>query len=172
MVVMSRAWRIVRELTDRERAEVVGEIGVFDVGTVVYDFAGHTYGCVREPFIPVSMADGCGPFFAVPRSAVEEVVVPQPQSDPAELTQPVDVVAWLRALPVGAVLLSTREPERPRAWQVRPWHRYCGAHTRDEFTALVMAGSEEAYDVGDDEDAAMAAEEAPFRVLWTPEGGA
>jgi hypothetical protein len=89
-------------------------------------------------------------------------------ADPVELTEPVDVVAWLRALPRWTVLLSTRDPGRPRCWQVRPWYEYRGAGGGSEFTALVMAGSEEAYELGDDEDAAQVAAEAPFRVLWTP----
>jgi hypothetical protein len=91
--------------------------------------------------------------------------------DPAELTEPVDVVAWLRALSVGTVLLDEHEP--PRAWQVRPWCEY--AHRADprEFAALVMAGSEEAYELGDEQDVRMVAAEGPFQVLYVPpEGGA
>lgn len=90
--------------------------------------------------------------------------------DPVELTGPVDVVAWLRALPVGAVLLDGREP--PRVWQVRL--RYSEYHERlaeREFMALVMGGSEEFYELGDDEDAALVAAEGPFRVLWMPPVG-
>lgn len=81
------------------------------------------------------------------------------------------VVAWLRALPVWTVLLGAGESGRPRAWQVRPHWEYAGAVVSPgEFTALVMAGSDEAYDVGDDDDMAMVAAEGPFRVLWTPGG--
>lgn len=90
--------------------------------------------------------------------------------EPVELAEPVDVVAQLRALPVWTVLLSTREPERPRCWQIRPWYEYHGAHGGTEFTALVMCGSEEAYELGDDEDVVSVAHEGPFRVLWTPGG--
>jgi hypothetical protein len=91
--------------------------------------------------------------------------------DPAELTEPLDVVAWLRALSVGTVLLDGREP--PRVWQVRL--RCSDYHDRlqeREFAALVMGGSEEFYELGDDEDAGMVAAEGPFRVLYVPpEGG-
>lgn len=93
------------------------------------------------------------------------------EPEPTELTEPTDVVAWLRALPVGTVLLGLRDPERPRAWQVRPWYEYHGTGGGSEFTALVMCGSEEAYEVADDDDMATLAAEGPFRVLWTPGGG-
>lgn len=91
--------------------------------------------------------------------------------EPTELTEPVDVIAWLRALPVWTVLLSLHDPQRPRCWQVRPWYEYHGTGGGSDFTELVMAGSEEAYEMDDDEDMALVAAEAPFQLLWTPGGG-
>lgn len=94
------------------------------------------------------------------------------EAEPVELAEPVDVVAWLRALPLYAVLLDGRDPERPRCWQVRPWYEYahCGFADPREFVALVMTGSEEAYELADDEDMGIVAADGPFRVLWTPGG--
>ncbi len=94
------------------------------------------------------------------------------EPEPTELSEPVDVVAWLRALPLDTVLLDSHTP--PRAWQVRPWVEYSYGHLTAprEFTALVMAGSEQAYELADDEDAVIAAGEGPFRVLHRPQGGA
>lgn len=94
------------------------------------------------------------------------------EPEPVEVTDPLDVVAWLRALPVGTVLLDEKQVP-PRAWQKRPWHEHTHCYDRPsplEFEALVMAGSEEAYDLRDDDDTAMVAAEGPFRVLYMPPG--
>lgn len=94
------------------------------------------------------------------------------ESEPLEVTEPVDVVAWLRALPHGTVLLDGRTP--PRAWQKRTWHEHTHCYDVEspvEFEALVMAGSEEAYDLRDDDDAAMVAGEGPWQVAWMPPVG-
>ena len=91
--------------------------------------------------------------------------------DPVEVTEPVDVVAWLRALPHGTVLIDGRTPAR--AWQKRAWHKYSHCwDVRDpiEFSALLMVGSEEAYDLADDDDAAAVAHEGPW-VAWMPPVG-
>jgi hypothetical protein len=93
------------------------------------------------------------------------------EPEPLEITEPVDVVAWLRALPLGTVLLDGKG----RAWQKRLWHEhtYCyDIESPVEFPALVMAGSEEAYDLRDDDDTAIAAGEGPFDVLHLPTVGA
>lgn len=87
-----------------------------------------------------------------------------PDDEPLEVTEPTDVVAWLRALPVGTVLLAEGAHGMPRAWQVRPlWD--------ERRSGLMLAGSEEVYQVADDDDMSVVAGEGPFRVLWTPGGG-
>lgn len=79
------------------------------------------------------------------------------EPEPVELTEPVDVVAWLRALPVGTVLL-----DRDRdAWQL------VGIN---ELTFMCVDGSLTA-DVDSDYQMAAMSEYAPFLVLWTPGGG-
>lgn len=92
--------------------------------------------------------------------------------EPAELTEPVDVVAWLRALPVGTVLLARGDSHTPRAWQVRMWLEPTPPWEPKprEFAALLMCGSGEAYELADDDDMAMIAAEGPFQLLWTPGG--
>jgi len=95
------------------------------------------------------------------------------EPEAAEVAEPLDAVAWLRALPMGTVLLDEHVP--PRAWQKRLWHEHTHCYDRPspiEFEALVMAGSEEAYDLRDDDDTALVAGEGPFQVLYMPPGGA
>ncbi len=90
--------------------------------------------------------------------------------EPLEVSEPVDVVAWLRALPMGTVLLDRSR----RGWQVRIWHEHTHCYDVEsprEFEALLMAGSEEAYDLRDDDDAAMVAGEGPWQVAWMPPVG-
>jgi hypothetical protein len=43
------------------------------VGTVVYEYRGHTYGAVREPNIAVSLEPGATSFYGIPCAAVEEL---------------------------------------------------------------------------------------------------
>lgn len=81
--------------------------------------------------------------------------------EPVELTEPVDVVAWLRALPVGTVLLDGRG----RAWQLRA-QRTTGRST------FLLTGSTSPYRLAAIADMRAVAKSAPFRVLWTPGGGA
>lgn len=92
-----------------------------------------------------------------------------PDSDPVELTEPVEVVAWLRALPPQAVLLSNAESGRPYVWQVRA-AGYLGETGLGTRAVVLMIGSEEMFELTDDDDAATLAAEAPFRVLWMPGG--
>lgn len=93
------------------------------------------------------------------------------EPDPVELTDPVDVIAWLRAIPLWTVLIE--DGDRPRAWQKRPWREATPCYRHEsavEIIAMVLAGSEEAYDLADDDDAAMVAENGPFHPVWMPGG--
>ncbi len=77
--------------------------------------------------------------------------------EPVELTDPVDVIAWLRALPVGAVLLD----KDGDAWQL------CKGLLP---TAFQRIGGTYDYPVQYDEYMNRVARDAPFRVLWRPGG--
>jgi len=78
--------------------------------------------------------------------------------EPVELTDPLDVIAWLRALPDGTVLLD----RRGRAWQLH----ISPARGR----IFVRAGSTSPYSPERTADMAIVAAYAPFRVLWRPGG--
>lgn len=82
--------------------------------------------------------------------------------DPAELTEPLDVVAWLRALPVGTVLLDSGSV----AWQLRLFAR--------NLSAVPADGWGESHNLAREDHARDMARHAPFRLLWTPpqDGGA
>ena len=41
-----------------------------DEGTTVFEYHGHTYGCITEPGIAVSFKPNDGPFFEIPMDAV------------------------------------------------------------------------------------------------------
>lgn len=90
--------------------------------------------------------------------------------EPVELSEPVDVVAWLRALPVGAVLLD----KDGMAWQLHVLGRGPGRLSTDpDRTAFHCAvdGSPPRWRAVD-EDMRQMARWAPFRVLWPlPPGG-
>lgn len=83
--------------------------------------------------------------------------------EPTELTEPVDVIAWLRALPVGTVLLDSGAD----AWQ-------CTRVPPDEgggegFTAFRCVPEEYLLcEVDEQQHMVYMARFAPFRVLWTP----
>lgn len=80
-----------------------------------------------------------------------------------ELTEPVDVVAWLRALPVGTVLLDSS----CEAWQ----SGYMESHYAS-VVAFHCVGDDYAFRIDSAVDMATMAAFRPFRVLWTPGGGA
>lgn len=86
-----------------------------------------------------------------------------PDPDPVELTDPVDVVAWLRALPVGTVLLDREQ----RAWQLRQWS-WSSERGHVANWAWYGANTHLAYNVPNGLTAFAA--ERPFRVLWMPGG--
>lgn len=66
-----KIYRLTRELTEEERGGV-RDAQALHTGDTVHQYLDHTYGCIREPDIAVSLIPG-GPFFPVPRDAVEEV---------------------------------------------------------------------------------------------------
>jgi hypothetical protein len=93
-----------------------------------------------------------------PHAVRHSTAEPQPEPDPVEVTEPVDVVAWLRALPVGTVLLSADRV----AWQVRA----------DGGPADVVYSATGGYFYrGDEPEMTELANEGPFLVLWMPPGG-
>jgi hypothetical protein len=88
-----KTYRVTRELTtfEREGADEIAQHtdrAPIQVGDIVHEFTGFTYGCIRHPDIAVSYSTGDGPFFPVPRDAVDEVSehdspAPEPGGEPA-----------------------------------------------------------------------------------------
>ncbi len=72
-------------------------------------------------------------------------------------TGPAELVAWLRALPIGAVLLDKYED----AWQVRK----SGLHPRVSCVA-----DQKGYYLGNDYDMREMTQWAPFRLIWSSGG--
>ncbi len=94
----------------------------------------------------------------VPLDAVAE-------PEPAEVTEPLDVVAWLRALPVGTVLLDSDGD----AWQLTAQTNWWGEFDHAAFMCIdnVIRAR-----LDDETMLSSLAEWAPFRVLYVPPGGA
>lgn len=86
------------------------------------------------------------------------------EPEPVELTEPTDVVAWLRALPVGTVLLDSSTD----AWKLASFPTAQGAAP---FVAFECTNDDYRYRLDDAVDMATMAAWRPFRVLWTPGGG-
>lgn len=74
-------------------------------------------------------------------------------------TDPAALVPWLRALPVGTVLLDARE----RAWQLR-------IQRMSAPPTFLLTGSTSPYRLGRPADMHSMVKHAPFRVLWTSGG--
>ena len=53
---------------------------VFEPGAIVYEFIGHTYGCVGSSGIAITRQRGNGPFLELPRDALE--LIPDEQVAP------------------------------------------------------------------------------------------
>ncbi len=91
--------------------------------------------------------------------------MPEPELglEPSELTDPVDVVAWLRALTPGTVLLDNMGD----AWQL---NENSTGHS-DSFLAWNCTTDSHVFRLDSATDMATMAAWRPFRVLWTLPGG-
>jgi len=77
MSTQRRTYRVTRDLTEAER-ESAGDPAYrrITLGEVVHEYKAYTYGCI-ESGIAVSREPGDqGPFFEVPRDAVEVITGP------------------------------------------------------------------------------------------------
>jgi hypothetical protein len=74
-------------------------------------------------------------------------------SDPAEL------VAWLRALPAGAILID----KSGNAWQLR--------QTSGDQAYIRCVAGQKGYYLSDDYGMNEMAEWAPYRLVWSSSGG-
>jgi hypothetical protein len=83
--------------------------------------------------------------------------------EPVELTDPVDVVAWLRALPFGAVLRDGAGD----AWQLNEFEG-----EPDSVLAWLCVGDDHRFWLSSATDMATMAAWRPFTVLYLPPGGA
>lgn len=70
---MAKVFRLVRDLTDEERSWLHNaDARNLRAGDRVREYVGHTYGTIREPDVALCLTPG-GPFFGLPRDAVEDV---------------------------------------------------------------------------------------------------
>lgn len=81
-----------------------------------------------------------------------------PDTSPSP-TEPGELVPWLRALPVGTVLLDKHQ----RAWQV--------GRTGRRASCLMLVNFASPFLLDNDSDMAQVCHSGPFRVLWSSGGG-
>lgn len=73
MSLTGRKGKVKRDLTQAEcNTEWCNGPGIaFHEGEIVYEYKGHTYGCIRWPGIAVSREPGETPFMEIPHDEVE-----------------------------------------------------------------------------------------------------
>ena len=121
---------------------------------------------VIHPDVNVTMPDEIAPNHVLRWSTLEALVAEaEARTSPSD---PTELVAWLRALPVGTVLLDFRE--KPKAWMVQVFPHHSDADGRCDETVLVMTGMQFVFWRCLDKELLHLTEFAPFRVLHTPAG--
>jgi hypothetical protein len=120
-----------------------------------------------DPDVNVTMPEEIAPGHVLRWSTLEALVADAEVSP----TDPAELVPWLRALPVGSVLLDNDGD----AWQVMRVTIH--PHRADPYDRVVLSCAAVSWQWStdlldrDDEQCAEMSHQAPFRVLHTPDGG-